>query len=532
MDMDISHKPDDHCRDTNWLWDSWQQDEDTSINYQTQNESQQDTILREAVNESKPTSINTSFYRLCRDKGIPMELHELYYRWLITVQIGGQNVAHEHELPEDIHNKSQFVKPGMKIPPPTGQIWEDMMRDKNLKHSKFNQQHIISANRALVESQLHCYQMTQIVRDMSTNKEVTHAHKAKKTRTKAVAAEDTQTLPKGIVSALRHEDTKEAYKWLDSINKEWDGLCELGVFEHNCTRRKLRQAGIHTDPVPFSICLTYKYDKHGNIDRYKTRFALAGHSGNLQKGIHFDKTFSSTPNQHTSRILQAMMVKEKMKRMAMDIKMAYCNADMPNDQLIAVRYPSGFTRTDAETGEELYMILRKNLYGHPTAGMHWEQERNKVIMETFNTRDRLWTCKRCIKDPCLFVIKRTVDKTVRRIYMLIHTDDIDMIGDEQEDLKDIYARLSKKWECKVVDPSYVLGVRRTITWNSDVMTCELTMEAFVQGMHNSFSEYMDKRAVYTPMPDNCYIYLNPKTTQHESDRVLDRGYQRLFGMLL
>ena len=216
------YKPDCHCRHTNWLWDGWQQDEDTSINYQTQNESQQDTILREAVNESNPTSINTLFYRLCRDKGIPMELHELYYRWLITVQIGGQNVAHEHELPEDIHNKSQFVKPDMKIPPPTGQIWEDMMRDKNLKHNKFNQQHIISANRALVESQLHCYQMTQIVRDMSTNKEVTHAHKAKKTRTKAVAAEDTQTLPKGIVSALRHEDTKEAYKWLDSINKEWD----------------------------------------------------------------------------------------------------------------------------------------------------------------------------------------------------------------------------------------------------------------------------------------------------------------------
>ena len=75
------------------------------------------------------------------------------------------------------------------------------------------------------------------------------------------------------------------------------------MFEHNCTRGKLRQAGIHTDLVPFSICLTYKYDKHGNVDRYKTRFALAGHSGNLQKGIHFDKTFSSTPNQHTSRIL-------------------------------------------------------------------------------------------------------------------------------------------------------------------------------------------------------------------------------------
>ena len=88
------------------------------------------------------------------------------------------------------------------------------------------------------------------------------------------------------------------------------------------------EMGITTNPIPFSICLTYKHDKDGNIDRYKSRFALAGHSGNMQKGVHFDKTYASTPIQHTCKMLQAIMVKHKLHRLTFDIKMAYCQADL------------------------------------------------------------------------------------------------------------------------------------------------------------------------------------------------------------
>ena len=116
--------------------------------------------------------------------------------------------------------------------------------------------------------------------------------------------------------------------------------------------------------------------------------------------------------------------------------------------------------------------------------------------------------------------------------MLIHTDDVDMIGESKQDLEEIHRLLSNKWECKIVDPGYMLGVRRDITWEGDVMVCELSMDAFVQGMYDSFKEHANNRIVYTPLPDNCFISMNTKTTQQEADRVLDRGYQRLFGQLL
>lgn len=527
---DTPNNHDGHCRAIDWMWDEWQDTGKSSTETTGTGDGHDDRIIEASQKEAKPTGINTSFYRLCRNKNIPMELNDLYYHWLTTVKVHGSPITDKSALPENIHDKGQFVRPGIRLPSPTGRLWEQMMREKNMRYSKFNEKHIVAANVALLQSQEHCYQLTRQARIAATQTETNHAHKAKKSRQQAVAADDSKTPPKGIISALRHEDTAEAYKWLESINKEWDGLQELGVFEHDCTLEDLRSKGIYTSPCPFSICLTYKYDQHGNIDRYKTRFALAGHSGNLQKGIHFDKTFSATPNQHTSRLLQALMVKHKMFRLAMDIKMAYCNANMPNDQLISVRYPTGFTRKHPETGEELFMILRKNLYGHPAAGKHWQDERNKVILETFNTQG--WTCHKCVKDPCLFVLSRTIEGVTARTYMLIHTDDIDMISEREGDLQEVHRMLSKKWECKIIDPSYVLGVKRHITMEGDRMCCELTMTAFVEGMYSSFREHANNRTAYTPMPDNTYIYLNPKTTDHEADRVLDRGYQRLFGMIL
>ena len=284
--------------------------------------------------------------------------------------------------------------------------------------------------------------------------------------------------------------------------------------------------GITTNPIPLSICLTYKYDKEGNIERYKTRMALAGHRGNMQKGVHYEKTYASTPNQHTSKILQAIMVRHRMKRLTFDIKQAYCQAKMPDDKLIAVRYPEGFRRYDSETGEELYMILRRNLYGHPAAGRIWEKERNRIILEIFN-RDG-WTCKRSIKEPCLFIIKRDNKRTL----MSLWTDDADLIGEDEEILKQIYQKVNAKWECKLTDPEYMLGVRRVLQESPDEMKVHLTMTAFIDSMTETFKEHILNRRVHTPIPDKVFLHKGLKIDKDESARVRERGFQNLFGMLL
>ena len=143
-----------------------------------------------------------------------------------------------------------------------------------------------------------------------------------------------------------------------------------------------------------------KFDDKGDVDRYKTRFAVAGHAGNLQKGVHFDSTYASTPSQNSTRLLMAIMVRFRMRRMSFDISMAYCNAELPEGQKIAIRYPNGFQRFKTIDGirHELFMVLIRNLYGHPAAGRHWEKTRNKGPMDDFHNKGP-WTIKQCIKEP-------------------------------------------------------------------------------------------------------------------------------------
>ena len=49
-----------------------------------------------------------------------------------------------------------------------------------------------------------------------------YSYAAKKHRSKADA--EGQLPPSSISKALHHENIEEAYRWLDAINKEWDGL--------------------------------------------------------------------------------------------------------------------------------------------------------------------------------------------------------------------------------------------------------------------------------------------------------------------
>ena len=69
------------------------------------------------------------------------------------------------------------------------------------------------------------------------SQEKIEAHAAKKRRVKASAGAGERQPPASIAKALRDENRTEAFKWLDSTNQEFDGLCELGVVEHGFSRR-------------------------------------------------------------------------------------------------------------------------------------------------------------------------------------------------------------------------------------------------------------------------------------------------------
>lgn len=84
--------------------------------------------------------------------------------------------------------------------------------------------------------------------------------------------------------------------WVDSMGDEYYGLVKRGVFDTNddkgYTKAELEQRGITSKPVPCAPYFENKYGAEGELTKKKTRVAVQGHSGNMQKNVHYKETFS------------------------------------------------------------------------------------------------------------------------------------------------------------------------------------------------------------------------------------------------
>lgn len=332
--------------------------------------------------------------------------------------------------------EEDYVKPGTRLPLPGGKLWQEMVAQYGNKKTRREQE---DREAKLAEEQaMLVYTEQRLLEAFKADpkaKLIRGAQRKKNKREKAVSVGQKMP-PKNFREAMYdHPDDAD---WIASANEEFEGLTKSGVVQHDCTLDMLAEAGVPIDkatgqvkPINLSVVLDHKYTD-GVLTRYKTRLAVAGHSGNLRKGEHFDKTFAASPNANSSRILQAIMVQRGWYRKAFDITQAYIHAELPPGKRIALKYPDGFKRRD-ENGNELYMLMKKNLYGHPAASRAWSEHRDAYIMKHFNQPGGEWTCRQCDMDPCLFLFSRErPGAEPEQAIALIYTDDCDVIGSSPE----------------------------------------------------------------------------------------------------
>ena len=492
-----------------------------------------------------------SFVRICKKMDLQFDEHETYRTWL-KAKCG----LKDEQLPTKSYTK---LNAGMHLPYPTGYMWRDMVvkgsrKKRRALHLDFDvnedaveaaedwltrkleeqNQQVASGGRYTFNIEVDLKAIQEKLETRRPSREI-QANAIKKRRSKAVAT-GVKPPPKTARNAMQGED---AMKWVASMNNEFEGLVELGVFELGFTAQGLLDEGIDLNITPAVPCGTYfenKFGVDGALTKHKSRIAIQGHPGNMQKGVHYSETFSATPKEYTARIICALVVLLNLTRRAFDITKAYCWADLPKGEMIALRYPDGFKKYHSVTGEELYMILRKNLYGHPAAGRTFSKARNKEIMRRFNQEG--WTCRRCRSDPCLFVISKiyTIEgtETTKFAFMLAHVDDCDIAGQGDKLTDEIVAVCADIWKITIVDPEFMLGIRRRVTLNpqGEVDTCECTMVAFIEGMYESFKEYMPIKKPNGPVPDKLFLSKGDTLAEGEAKRVLDRGYMCAVGMLL
>ena len=553
---------------------------------------------------------------------LPVDKRNLYRIWLLTkTQRDGEEPIYVEDLPRKECDSSRPIKEGLFLPYPSGPHWErlladnqyssthkELINDEELEEEaayycravyeqavsngapKIQQLGIAMLSKSISEEEvqlmfaaLNTNIMTDLVNEISSDGSATDRHATALCAWGAAMSsmeEGRPPDPKTVVAALLQADAED---WARALHKEMDGLDDQGVFSHGHTMAEIRAQGIRGKPIPCSVALTYKY-KDGLLEKLKARICLAGHKGNVTQGIHYTDVFAAAPVEHTEKVLQTMMVQFHLERKAWDVKMAYTWAPLQVGQKVAVLYPEGFKRppkpplTPGGPPQEVFMILEKNLYGMPSAGRGWSQHRNKFVHTRFNpgsgTPDSgQWTCHRTIADPCLWVIDRVVDPSLRkgprdplhgdtdlnralfdtprtclnlpdnieRSWVLVHTDDCDGYGTSLEVLSEIMQIMHEEWTVEEVDSEVILGVKRTLDRsNPDSWHVTLTMVPYMENLivlwesHiiEEFGANWATKVRKTAWPDGVKLSKIDPTSPEEQQRNLKRGYMSLVGGVL
>jgi hypothetical protein len=509
-----------------------------------------------ARNETYTTGTEDRFVRICKTVfKLPHQQHQLCRQWILEhVRLPDGRKIMEDDLPME---RGMCMPPGMRLPKPTGSAWRALiepseklerdlddlnatllamairgvhreLNDMDPNEIKQGRASFAKASAMSEEETRTAMHVKQIHREYSEDK---RACAAKVRRQKAVAA-DSIPEPRNTREALE----RDPIGWSKSIREEVGPLIEMGVLDEGpdgigYTKAQLLEEGIDINvkkAVGLGLYHTHKFDKEGEIDRLKSRAALQGHKGNMQRGNHFTETFTPTPKEDIARILLALMCLFNLFRMTGDVVKAYCWAPLPPGDLIAVKYPPGLKKFHPTTGEETFMILRKNLYGHPAAGRSWGKLRDSELLKHFNMEG--WKCRQCEMDPCLFYI--TKDEAWALVS--IHTDDMDAVGTDMLILNGIFDLVDKIWELKRTDPELMLGVVRKVTHDSDgkVESCEQTMEAYIRGMADSFREHLPTKTVQSFLPPKTSLSKFEKPPELEVKGSQDKGYNRAVGMIV
>ena len=150
-----------------------------------------------------------------------------------------------------------------------------------------------------------------------------------------------------------------------------------------------------------------KKDVAGNVVRYKARLVAQGFS--QVPGVDYFDTFAPVARLASIRTVLAFAAAEDYETGQIDIKGAYLNGKLTEDEVIFMKQAPGYEET-AEDGRVKVLRLWKTLYGLKQAGRRWYQ----LLVMIMSKLGFL----RCEGDQAVFY--RRCEKTKVLIIVLVH----------------------------------------------------------------------------------------------------------------
>ena len=154
-------------------------------------------------------------------------------------------------------------------------------------------------------------------------------------------------MPASLLLAL-HDSHPDRDTWLASFQEEKEGLQNVDTFVkiHLEEYRQLRKDGA-LKAIPNMCVLTTKKDKDFIPEHAKSRIIALGNLGDHEWPKH--EHYAPVLQYSSLHLMVSLAIQRKRVLQQGDVKNAFCNADLPPDEVTIVRPPAG--DPDAKPGE-------------------------------------------------------------------------------------------------------------------------------------------------------------------------------------
>ncbi len=239
-----------------------------------------------------------------------------------------------------------------------------------------------------------------------------------------------------LAEAKRRPDCES---WKGAIEEEIHNLVDAGTWE-------IVEVPSDANVVGSKWVFQLKKDALGRVVRYKARLVTQGFS--QVEGVDYFNTYAPVAKLASIRTILALTAWLNLEIHQIDIKGAYLNSKLTDDEKIYMCQPPGFPLPNA-AGKVL--CLRKTIYGLKQSGRRWYQKFMKICSETLGLQ-------RCSVDQAVFY--RHQGDSI--IILAVHVDDCTIIASSIELVAEVKKKIGTHVEVVDMGPiHWLLGIKIT-----------------------------------------------------------------------
>ena len=320
------------------------------------------------------------------------------------------------------------------------------------------------------------------------------------------------TLNKALDPSHLDRDT-----WLQSYTQEYSDLRNMDVYDE-ISQEDFRKIQHHCGrPIPTMCVLTVKY-KNGYPDRAKCRIVVLGNQ--QQQSYTKGEKYAPVITQNQFRCLLSLAIKHRRRLRQGDVKNAFCNGTLPDNEVVVVTPPKGCPHSKPNT----LWRLRKTLYGLVRSPLHWY----KNISNFFKSIG----LQNSPNSPCLFHGKLLPDEPP--IYVGLYVDDFAFFSDSDAVEERFRTLLNAEYTVSYDESlEWFLGMKFDWHETPDTLKCHVHQEAFIldivdrHGLTNC-----NKSTRATPFRSGFPVdNIQPSNLPDNQQQPLTKQFQQLLGDL-